>query len=108
MELGGPKMLYSFVLLDKPNSAELRQRLRPAHKTYLANVANQIAFAGPLTHDDGKTMLGSLLVIEFEDRDAAHAWIAKEPFSQAGLYGSTSVHAFVNLWPQKTGFPVTS
>lgn len=101
-------MLYAFVLLDKPNSAELRQRLRPAHKSYLGHVANRVAFAGPLTHDDGLTMLGSLLVIDFEDRDAAHAWIAHEPFSQAGLYSSTSVHAFVNLWPQKTGFPVAS
>ncbi|MCY1378271.1 hypothetical protein D9M69_658880 [compost metagenome] len=50
-------------------------------------------------------MLGSLLVIDFPTRDAAHAWLAEEPFTQAGLYGSSSVHAFVNLWPQKAGFP---
>lgn len=98
-------MLFSFVLIDKPNSAQLRQRLRPAHKAYLSAVANQVAFAGPLTEDDGQTMLGSLLVIDFPDRDAAHAWIAQEPFMQSGLYGSTAVHAFVNLWPQKAGFP---
>jgi uncharacterized protein YciI len=98
-------MLFSFVLIDKPNSAQLRQRLRPAHKVYLSAVADQVAFAGPLTEDDGHTMLGSLLVIDFPDRDAAHAWIAQEPFMQSGLYGSTAVHAFVILWPQKAGFP---
>jgi uncharacterized protein len=98
-------LLFVFTLLDKPEQAELRFRMRPAHKAYLAAVADQIAFAGPLTHDDGKTMLGSLLVIDFPTRDAAHSWLAKEPFTQAGLYGSISVHAFVNLWPQKTGFP---
>ena len=98
------RMIYTLTLIDKPDSAALRQRVRPEHKAYLATVADRIAFAGPLTHDDGITMIGSLLAIDFASRDAAHAWLAAEPFTQAGLYASTSVHAFVNLWPQKAGF----
>jgi uncharacterized protein YciI len=98
-------MVFAFILIDKPALAELRQRLRPDHKAYLAAVADRIAFAGPLTHDDGATMLGSLLAIDFESRGAAHAWLADEPFTRAGLYASTTVHVFVNLWPQKAGFP---
>jgi uncharacterized protein YciI len=98
-------MLFAFILIDKPDHGELRQRVRPVHKDYLAAVAAHMAFAGPLTHDDGKTMLGSLLVIDFPSRDAAHAWLAEEPFTKAGLYASTTIHAFVNLWPQKAGFP---
>lgn len=98
-------MLFAFILLDKPDHGELRQRVRPVHKDYLAAVAGRMAFAGPLTHDDGKTMLGSLLVIDFPSRDAAHAWLAEEPFTRAGLYASTTIHAFVNLWPQQAGFP---
>ncbi|MCI1192246.1 YciI family protein [Calidifontimicrobium sp. SYSU G02091] len=98
-------MVYVFVLVDKPEHAELRQRVRPEHKAYLAAVAKRIAFAGPLTHDDGVTMIGSLLAIDFDTRDAAHAWLANEPFTRAGLYARTEVHAFVNLWPQKAGFP---
>ena len=82
----------------------LRLRLRPEHKAYLARVAERIAFAGPLTHDDGTTMIGSLLVIDFASREAAQAWLADEPFIRAGLYASTEVHAFVNLWPQRCGF----
>jgi uncharacterized protein YciI len=97
-------MVFSFILLDKPDAAELRQRVRPEHKAYLAQVADRIAFAGPLVADDGQTMLGSLLAIDFASRDAAHAWLAQEPFVQAGLYASTTVHAFVNLWPQRAGF----
>ncbi|MDO8373614.1 MAG: YciI family protein [Pseudomonadota bacterium] len=98
-------MIYLFSLIDKPDSGALRQRVRPEHKAYLATMADRIAFAGPLVTDDGQTMLGSLLAIEFDSRDAAHAWLADEPFTCAGLYASTSIHAFVNLWPQKTGFP---
>jgi len=40
-------MIYAFILIDKPDSAALRQRVRPEHKAYLAAVAERIAFAGP-------------------------------------------------------------
>jgi len=98
-------MLFVLHLLDKPGSAELRQRVRPEHKVYLAQVADRIAFAGPLLRDDGVTMIGSLLAIDFDSRDAAHAWLAEEPFTRAGLYAGVEIHAFVNLWPQRCGFP---
>ena len=97
-------MIFTFILIDKPDTQALRHRLRPEHKAYLGQVGQRIAFAGPLVADDGQTMLGSLLAIDFESRDAAHAWLADEPFTRAGLYGSTTVHAFVNLWPQSAGF----
>jgi len=97
-------VIYVFRLLDKPDAAALRQCLRPQHKAYLARVADRIAFAGPLTRDDGVTMIGSLLAIEFDSRDAAQAWLADEPFTHAGLYAAAEIHAFVNLWPQRAGF----
>jgi uncharacterized protein YciI len=99
-------MIFVFRLLDKPTSAALRESVRPAHKAYLAAVAERIAFAGPLTHDDGVTMIGSLLAIDFASRDAAHAWLAEEPFTRASLYAGSEIHAFVNLWPQRAGFAV--
>ncbi len=98
-------MIFTFILLDKPGAAELRQRVRPQHKAYLGQMAERIAFAGPFVADDGATMLGSLLAIDFPTRDAAHAWLHAEPFYTSGLYASATVHAFVNLWPQKAGFP---
>jgi uncharacterized protein len=98
-------MIYTFHLLDRPDGGALRQRMRPEHKAYLARVADRIAFAGPLTHEDGVAMVGSLLAINFDSREAAMAWLADEPFTRAGLYASVAVHAFVNLWPQKAGFP---
>jgi len=98
-------VIYVLRLLDKPDAAALRQRVRPEHKAYLAKVAERIAFAGPLMRDDGVTMIGSLLAIDFSSRAAAHAWLADEPFTRAGLYDSVEIHAFVNLWPQHAGFP---
>ena len=82
-------MIYVFRLLDKPDTAALRQRVRPRAQGLPGAVAERIAFAGPLTHDDGVTMIGSLLAIDFDSRDAAQAWLADEPFTRAGLYAST-------------------
>ena len=49
-------------------------------------------------------MAGSLLVIDFADRAAAEAWLRDEPFTRAGVYATSSVRAFRNLWPQRVGF----
>ena len=98
-------MLFVFHLLDRAGAAALRAEVRPRHKEYLARVADRIAFAGPLVADDGATMIGSLLAIEFSDRAAAQAWLAAEPFTRAGLYAGVEIHAFANLWPQRAGFP---
>lgn len=97
-------MLFAFHLVDRRDAGDLRARVRPEHKDYLARVAQRLAFAGPLLADDGQTMLGSLLVIDFADRAAALAWLQQEPFTRAGLYAQSQVHAYANLWPQKTGF----
>ena len=98
-------MIDAVRLLDKPCSAVLRRRVRPEHQAGLGAMARRVAFAGPLTQDDGVTMIGSLLAIDFASRDAAEAGLAEEPFTRAGLYASTGIRAFVNLWPQRAGFP---
>ena len=98
-------MIFVFYLLDRPDASSLREAVRPQHKAYLAAVADRIAFAGPLVSDDGQQMLGSLLAIEFDSREAAQRWRQEEPFSRAGLYASVAIHPFLNLWPQKAGFP---
>jgi uncharacterized protein len=97
-------MIFVFHLLDRPGAQVLRQQVRPAHKEYLAQVAERIAFAGPLLAEDG-TMCGSLLAIDFPSLADARAWLNDEPFTKAGVYAASSVHGFSNLWPQKVGFP---
>lgn len=96
-------MLYVFLLVDRADAAELRALHRPAHKAYLASVAERICVAGPLLSDDGLTMTGSLLVIDFDDRAAAAAWLRDEPFTRAGVYARHELHAWQSLWPQRSG-----
>lgn len=104
----GEVVIHVFMLFDGPDKAALRLQTRPAHKAYLAQVADRIAFAGPLldTSSDGEpVMIGSLLAVDFPSHDAAMDWLSKEPFTVAGVYARSDVRAFQNLWPQKAGFP---
>ena len=97
-------MLFAFYLVDRPDAAALRQSVLAEHRAYLARHGDQIAFAGPLLDDAHAAMLGSLLVMDFEDRAAAEAFLRDEPFTRAGVYAEQAVWPFRNRWPQKTGF----
>lgn len=98
-------MIYTFILLDKANAQDLRRQLKGEHRKYMTAVADRIAFAGRLVGDDGWTKVGSLIAVDFPDREAATRWLQEEPFTRAGLYASIQIQAFRNLWPQRAGFP---
>lgn len=98
-------MIFMILLMDRPGTADLRTTIRPDHRAYLAQAAQRMAFAGPLTSDDGQITLGSLLAMDFPDRAAVDAWLKDEPFTVAGVYEEPVVHVFSNMWAQKTGFP---
>nr|WP_314528183.1 YciI family protein [uncultured Pseudomonas sp.] len=97
-------MIFAIHALYKPNAAEQRAALLPAHRDYLAGVAERIAFAGPLLGPQGEPV-GSLMVVDFDDEAHVQTWLATEPFTQGGLFQQLDVQCFQNRWPQKTGFP---
>ena len=98
-------MIFAILLMDRPGTAELRVQVRPEHRAYLAQQAERMAFAGPLTSEDGKTVTGSLLVMDFPSRAAVDEWLSNEPFTKAGVYEKPVIHVFNNMWAQKVGFP---
>ncbi len=97
-------MLFVIHMLDKPGSLQVRLDNRPAHKEYVAAIAHRLAFAGPLLDEQG-AMTGSVIVIEFEDRQALLQWLAGEPYTLLGLYADVQVHGTKSYWPQRAGFP---
>ena len=87
-------MLFAIHALDTPVSLDKRMALRPEHREYLGAIRERTAFSGPLMDDDGKTMVGSLMVMDFPDRRAVEAWLASEPFNKGGLFASVAVYAY--------------
>lgn len=79
---------------DKPGSAATRAERRPAHLDHLARHAAKLLAAGPLLADDGSSVIGSLIVLDMDDRAEVDAFIADDPYTQAGLFESVAVHGW--------------
>jgi uncharacterized protein YciI len=78
-------MLYSIVIFDEPDTADLRDIHRKAHLGYLKEFDAQTLFAGPFTTDDESADLGSLRLIDFPDMVAVEKHIADEPYVTGGI-----------------------
>jgi len=87
-------MLFAIHMLDRPGGAALRASTGSAHREFVGRHLEAMYLGGPLLADDGETAVGSLIVMNFPDRDAAVAFIAEEPYNRAGLFESVTVRAF--------------
>lgn len=89
---------FAIHCIDKPDSAALRAATRPAHLAHIGTLAEQVLVAGPLLRPDGRAM-GSLMIIDFEDREAAIAFANADPYHHAGLFESRSVTNWHKVLP---------
>lgn len=87
-------MLFAIHMIDRPVATELRASVADAHKAFVGRHLDAMFLGGPLLADDGQTAVGSLIVMDFADRAAAIAFIADEPYNQAGLFESVTIRAF--------------
>lgn len=97
-----PFVVYA---LDKPDSAALRGELRPAHLDHLAQHAAKLIAVGPLLSDDGTTPIGSLLVVDTDNRTELNAFIAADPYTKGGLFQNVRVSPWRKVYVdgRKTG-----
>ena len=90
-------MLYLLICTDKKNSEELRKKVRPDHLDYLSDF--DIKLAGPMLDDDETTMIGSIIMIECNSKEAAEAFAKEDPYNLAGLFEDVRVSAFRQAIP---------
>ncbi len=84
-------MPYAIITTDKPNSAELRAKMRDTHVQYLTANMQKLLAAGALTADDGTGGHGGILIVDTDERKEAEAFIANDPFTKAGLFEKVTV-----------------
>lgn len=84
-------MLYSVYCQDNANTAEARAKDLVIHRAYLDVWMDKIFFSGPLQSDDAQIALGSLFILNVENRDEAAKFIDNEPFNKAGIFGSITI-----------------
>ena len=93
-------MLYVIICLDKADHEHIRAANRPDHLAYLSHLGDRLLQAGPLIDEERGVPMGSLLIIDCADQAAAEAFVAGDPYTQAGLFAQTTIHRFRNVFPQ--------
>ena len=86
-------MLFALICTDKPNSLDLRLKVRPDHVAYLNGLGDTLKTAGPFTTDEGSPD-GSLVIIDVENRAAAEQIAKNDPYAKAGLFSSVEIRAW--------------
>jgi uncharacterized protein YciI len=91
-------MLFAIHALDRAGALPRRLENYDAHKAFLSDTSAfgvSIVMSGPLTADDGTTMIGSLFLIEAESREAVAAFNAADPFRKADVWQQVNITGFL-------------
>jgi uncharacterized protein len=83
-------MLFTLICTDKPNSLDLRMKVRPDHLAFLEKLGDNLKAAGPFVDGEGKPT-GSLVIIQADDLGAAQKIAAQDPYAIAGLFSSVDI-----------------
>jgi hypothetical protein len=89
---------FIITLRDVPDSGDHRQEFGPAHRAHCAAIENRLILAGPTFAQDG-TMDGSVIVVNFDTREEAEAWVEADPYVTNGIYRDWTIVLFRNAWP---------
>lgn len=85
-------MLFLITCNDCADGPAIRAKTLPLHQAHLPTVQRWIKAAGPLMGADGKPC-GSFFLVEAESEADARAFMARDPFHQAGLWATIQVQA---------------
>ena len=91
----GDNMLFTIFCIDKPNMAETRAAVMPAHIEYMnaqENIKN--IMSGPLMDDEMENVVGSLYLLDAPDRSAIEKFTEGDPLVVANIWKSTEIRAF--------------
>lgn len=85
--------LFCFYCRDGEDSDKLRALHLKAQREFMAEHAENYLAAGPLTNRQGE-FVGSLLIIEAEDEQAARETVNDDPYLVGGVWQSIRVDKF--------------
>ena len=85
--------LFHILAKDKPGALNVRTSNRSAHLAWIGDYPYAVKTAGPLLSDEGE-MIGSMLLIEAESREALEVLLSEDPYAKAGLFQSVEITPF--------------
>jgi uncharacterized protein len=100
-------MLYVVYALDKKDALPVRAKHYRAHREHLDKAdehAVDVVTAGSLVADDGETPVGSVFVVDANDRAAVDAFTKSDPYHVNGVWSGVNIH----VYNRKRGTPIQS
>lgn len=91
-------MLFAIHAVDQAGALDKRLFHYEAHKAFLSDTSAYgvtIIMSGPLTADDGQSMIGSLFLVEAADRAAIEKFHHADPFFAAGIWQTVTITGFL-------------
>jgi len=91
-------MLFIIHAVDRADALPTRLAHYEAHKAFLADTSRfgvKIVMSGPLVADDGKTMIGSLFLVEAASRTEVEAFHHADPFFAAKIWKDVTITGFL-------------
>ena len=92
-------MLFAIFCTDKEDYLDVRMDNRPAHVEHLKSLGEKLVIAGPTFNEDGETMNGSLIVVDFNSIEEAQVFASNDPYAQAKLFESVVIRAWKKVLP---------
>ena len=87
-------MLFIARFTDKPNVAELREKLLKSHFDWLDKHKDKVLLAGSLRPDVDGPSLGGLWIIEANSKAEAEQVYQTDPFFAEGLRAKVEVYVY--------------
>ncbi|OLL31729.1 hypothetical protein BTH42_10475 [Burkholderia sp. SRS-W-2-2016] len=95
---------FAVFATDKPGMRDVRERVRPVHRTWLRGDSHRGVFVrlgGPTLAPQCDAMNGTLLVVEAERIDDVMEFMSHDPYMQAGLFDRVEIRP----WDWSLGNP---
>ena len=83
-------MQYIIRAYDGKDMLQKRLEVRPRHLENMAEIQGRVLCAGGLLDEEGK-MKGSVLVMEFENREGLDRYLNSEPYILEGVWDKVKV-----------------
>lgn len=76
---------------DIADAGGLRKSHLAAHLDYIETIIDEICVAGPVRTQAGGDIVGSCLIFETDDQDAARDMFFNDPYYKAGIFDSVEI-----------------
>ena len=84
-------MLWAISRVAAPNFAAMREKGLQAHLDYLHSQKRILVVSGATLSDDGKEVIGSLLIVNVNSRAEAQAFVDGDPFTKTGMFTNVTI-----------------